>query len=80
VELLRQPILRLHRLGHHLIHGVAIGAILLGETGVAAEDAGLPQHADIGGIDVLVGGEGDHAAVLRLVDGVGHGPHAQQIG
>ena len=44
VELLRQPVGRARRLGEHLVDRVAVGALLLRETGVAAERARRPQR------------------------------------
>jgi hypothetical protein len=72
VELARHRAVRALRLGIHLIHRVAVRPLFLGQTRVRAEDAGLPQNADVGRVDVLIGREGDAVTVSRAVHCVGH--------
>jgi hypothetical protein len=79
VELPRERRVRLIRLGQHLLQRVAVRTLLLGQARVRAEHAGLAQRADVGRVDVLVGGEGDAVAVHRAVAGVGQGAEAVQV-
>ena len=68
------------RLGEHLLQRVAVGAVLLGQPGVGAEHARLAEDADVGGVDVLVGGEHHAVAVQRAVTCVSEGSEPEQIG
>src|SRR5678809_127521 len=62
-----------------LLHGVAVRALLFGESRVRAEDARLPQDADVGRVDVLIGGEHHPVAVLGAVYRVGEMADAGDI-
>jgi len=79
VELLGQAGGRRLRLGVHLIQSIVVSALFLRQPGERAEDAGLPQIADVRRVYVLIGGEGDHVAVLTTVGIVGEHPHSEQI-
>ena len=68
------------RFGEHLIERVAIRAFFLRQARVRAEDAGLPQDADVRRIDVLVRRERDAVAVLRAVHRVGQWPRPRRSG
>jgi len=80
VELPRQPRRRGLGFGEHLVEGVVIGSLFLGQTRERAKRTVLPQVADVRRIDVLVGGEGHHVAVLAAIRVVGEQSDAQQIG
>ena len=71
---------RVCRFGVDLLHRVAVRAVFFRQPRVRAEDAGLPQDADVRRIDVLVRGERDAVAVLRAIDRVGHVAEADQVG
>ncbi len=70
----------LRRLVPDLLHRVAVRALLLREPRVGAEDARPPEDADVGRVDVLVGGEGDAAAVAGPARRIGHRADAEEIG
>ena len=80
MEFLRQPSGRRLRLGEHLIERVVVRALLLRQASEGAEDAGLPEVADVGRIDVLIRRESHDVAVLAAVGVVGEHPDAEQIG
>ena len=79
VELFRQAICRRLRLGVHLIERVVISTLFLGETREGAEHAGFAQIADVGRIDVLVGGESHDVAMLATIGVVGEHAKPEQI-
>ena len=80
VKLLRQSIACWFRFREHLLQRVPIRAVFLGQTRVATEDTGLPQHAHVRGIDVLVRGERHAVAVLRAIHCVSERSNTEQIG
>ena len=80
VKLARHAVRGLRRLREHLLDGIAIRALFLRQARVAAEDAGLPQHAHVGRIDVLVRRERHHVAMLRPIHRVRQVSHAENIG
>jgi hypothetical protein len=64
----------------HLIQRAGVGALLLRHPGKGAEGAGVPQYADVGRIDVLVGGKEDPISVAGMVGKLGQHADPQQIG
>ncbi len=72
-------LLAARRFGVDLVERVAIRAFLFRQARVRAEDARLPQDADVGRVDVLVGREGDAVAVLGPVHRVGHVADSEQV-
>ena len=50
-----------------------------GSRAIRAEGAGVAQDADVGGVDVLVRGEGDAVAVLRAVGDIGEDAETDQV-
>ena len=74
------PFARRLGLGEHLLERVAVRALFLRQPRVPAEDARLPQDADVRRVDVLVRGERDDVAVLRAVHGVGQRADAEEVG
>ena len=80
MELLRQPVPGWSGLGEHLLEGIPVRAIFLRQSCIPAEDAGLPQDADVRRVDVLIRREGHDAAVLRAVHCVRQRAHAQEVG
>ncbi len=80
VELARRHAPRLLRLVEDLLQRAGVGALLLRHPGERAEDAGVPEDADVGGIDVLIGGEEDPVAVPAPVGVVGQGSQTEQVG
>ncbi len=67
VELLRQAVAGRLGLGEDLLERVPVRAVFLRQPRIPAEDAGLPQDADVRRVDVLIRREGDDVAVLRAV-------------
>ena len=80
MELARRHAPGLLRLVKHLVERTRVGAFLLRHPGEGAEDAGVPQDADVGGIDVLIGGEEHPVAVAAPVGVVGQGAESEQVG
>ena len=64
----------------HLLHRVAVRAVLLWQARIGAEDARLPKDADVRGIDVLIGRKGDAIAMPGAVRSVSHCAKSKQIG
>ncbi len=63
VEFAGRRALGARRLRQHLVERAGVGALLLRHPREGAEHARVAQHADVGGVDVLVGGEEDALAV-----------------
>ncbi len=80
VELPRDAVRRSGGLSERFVERVVVGALLLGQAGEGAEDAGLPKDADVGGVDVLIGRERHPVAVPRPIGRVGHPTESQQVG
>ena len=70
----------LRRFVIHLFQRPGVGPVFLRHAREGAEDAGLPQDADVGRIEVLIGGEEDPVAVLPAVGQVGQPPYAEEVG
>src|SRR5207237_4604660 len=79
VELLRQTVGSGVSLRIYLIERVVISTLFLGETREGAEHAGFAQIADVGRIDVLVGGESHDVAMLATIGVVGEHAKPEQI-
>jgi hypothetical protein len=67
MELPRGAALRLARFLEHFLEGPGIGTVLLLQARKGAEDAGLPEHADVGRVKVLIGREKHPVTVPPLV-------------
>ena len=80
VELAGGHAARLLGLVEHFVQRAGVGALLLRHPREGAEHAGVPEDADVGRIDVLVGGEEHPVAVPAPVGGVGESPEAEQVG
>jgi hypothetical protein len=68
------------RLVEHLLEGAGIGALFLRHAGERAERAGLPQHAQVRWIDVLIGGEEHPVAVGPAIREIRESPQSEKIG
>src|SRR6267378_3135162 len=79
MELARGVVARGVGFGKDFFQTARVGAGFLGHAGKGAEDAGVAQDADVGRIDVLVGGEVDALAVLADVGQVRHLSQRQQV-
>src|SRR5216117_940900 len=79
MELARGVVARRVGFGKDFFQTARVGAGFLGHAGKGAEDAGVAQDADIGRIDVLVGGEVDALAVLARVREGRESPDCQQV-
>jgi hypothetical protein len=71
---------RLLGLVEHLLQRASVGAVLLRHPRKGAEHARVPENADIGRIDVLIGGEEHPVAVPPPVGEIRQGAKAEQIG
>jgi hypothetical protein len=80
VELARRHAARLLGLLEDLLQRPGVGPLLLRHAREGAEDAGVPQDADVGGIDVLIGGEEHAIAVPPAVGVVRQAAQPQEIG
>ena len=79
VEFARRIVARGVRLGEDLVETARVGPVFFGHPRERAEHAGVAQDADIGRIDVLVGGEVDALAVLARVGEGRESPDCQQV-
>ena len=62
-----------------LLERVMVRPLFLREPSERAEDARLPEHADVRGVDVLIRGERHAVAVRAPVGRIGHQPDAEQV-
>ena len=68
------------RFREDLLERPGIRPVLLGHPGERAEHAGVAENADVGRIDVLVGGEEDPVAVAAPVGRIGEEAESEQVG
>ncbi len=80
VELARRHPARLLRLVVHLLERPRVRTLFLRHPGERAEHAGVPEDADVGRIDVLVGREQDAVAVPARVGEVRQAAEPEEIG
>ena len=80
VELARRHAARLLRLVVDLLQRPGVRALLLRHAGERAEHAGVPKHADVRRVDVLIGGEEHAIAVPPGVGDLGQAAQAEQVG
>ena len=79
VKFLRQSAGSGRGLGEYLVESVMIRAFFLRQSREGAEHARLPQVADVGRIDVLIGGESDYVTVLAAVGVIGEHADGEQV-
>ena len=79
VKLPGRPAPGLLRLLIDLFERSGVGPLLLGHPGERAKHAGVPQDADIGGIEVLIGREEHPVPVLPLVGERGELSQAEDV-
>src|SRR5712691_2448221 len=80
VELARGVVAGGVGLGEHVVERAGVGARLRRHARERAEHARVTQHADVGGVDVLVGGEVDAVAVVAAVGEVGEAADREEVG
>src|SRR6266850_3200838 len=79
MELTRWIVPRRVRFGEDLVQAAGVGAVFFRHAREGAEDAGVPQNADVGRIDVLVCGEVHSVAIASSVGEVREVAEGEQV-
>src|SRR5216110_2328885 len=79
VKLARRIVARRIRLGEHLLQAARVGAVFFGHARKRTEHAGVAKDADVGRIDVLVGGKVHAIAIAPSVREVREVAEGEQI-